>query len=450
MCKKSLFVFSIVAVLACYWRTSNSRESKTATAKGISCVFFQKRELLSGSSWSSKPLDVLTAEKNVGRYDAFWCAQIMAQYNYPVWQFLRQNRPDQIMLYYISATTTRKTNVRTYLDYDYIETHHPEWFLLKDARNATPRDYKDENKRMRWNPSDPTHSYYNRFYVDVTNKDFQQWAASQALDLVSGKKDGLAYSYNGLAMDNVYVGARLHERLRRRYPRWKYANNLKDWQKGFGDYLKAIRGALNRHGYILVVNHNPVGRDRSKNDEVWDILCESSDGILSEQALRSGWGNSPYFANNEWLAAMARHEEMLEKGVINWWVCRPEASGQRAHDVFLYTYCSWLLIKQPGKSYYSVMSEEASGAPNIPWYDEYDLPIDEPTSKRYLQEGCWFRNYTNAKIVVNPTEIPRKVIIDRNKLWLDWTSKKAIRELKLPPQSGRILLPTSQDATEKH
>ena len=448
--KKALFVFSVAVVLLGCWRTSASKESNAPSAKCILCIFLREKELMTRENWHSKPLDVRTAEKNVGRYDAFWCSQIMAQYNRPVWEFLRRNRPDQIMLYYITGTGIRKTDVRTYFDYDYIESYHPEWFLLKDARNATLEDYKDKDKRIRWAPSDPTSSYYHQFYIDVTNKDFQKWAADQILAFVSGKKGGVAYSYDGLAMDNVYVGGRLHQRFRNKYPHWKYASNFKSWSEGFGEYLKTVKKVLNQHGFILVVNHNPVGRDRSNNQEVWDILYESADGILTEQALRSGWRDSSYFADDEWLAAMARHEEILEKGLINWWACLPPQSSSRAHDVFLYTYCSWLLIKKPGKSFYSAAGGSVASKRTVLWYDAYDLAIGTPTSRRYPQNGCWFRDYSSAKIVVNPTRTVRRVVIDNEKPWLDWKFKKQVRELAIPPQSGRILLPISQGATGRH
>ncbi len=447
--KKSLFVVAAITVLAGCWKASASKESKRPSGKGISCVFLKTSELMTKPNWRSTPLGVQKAREKIGRYDAFWCAQLIPHYNRPVWQFLRRNRPDQIMLFYLSSSSTKgtaKTGVQIHLDYDFINNNHREWFLLKDARNVTPQDYKDEDKRIRWASSDRSASDYTRFYVDVPNKDFQQWAASKVLDIVSGKKQGLTYAYDGLAMDNVYVGARLHERFRYKYPRWKYANDLKSWQKGFGDYLKTIKKVLNRHGYILVVNHNPVGRDRSKSQEVWDILYESVDGILTEQALRRGWDASSYFAGDRWLAAMSRHEEVLEKGLINWWSCRPPETGGRAYDLFSYTYCSWLLIKRSGKSFYSAMP--AVGSQDVLWYDEYDLLIGAPSSSRYLQNGCWLRDYSNAKVVVNPTRRVRRVVIDSGKPWVDFQSKKTVSELAMPPQSGRILLPTTYNVEE--
>lgn len=446
-----LFIFSIAAVLASFRGTCVAQKAAAPLNKGISCVFLKTSELMTKPNWRSTPLGVQKAREKIGRYDAFWCAQIMAQYNRPAWQFLRRNTPDQIMLFYVSSSSTRRTpdqDVITYFDYDYINTHHPEWFLLKDSRDVTLEDCRDEAKRIRWATSDPSATDYNRFYIDVANKDFQKWAASQILDFVSGKKKGLVYAYDGLAMDNVYVGKRLHERFKRKYPHWKYAHNFKAWSEGFGEYLKTVKRALNQHGFILIGNHNPAYRDRSGSQEVWDILYESVDGILTEQALRQGWLDSSYFADDEWLAAMARHEEILDKGLINWWVCCPTASGRRTHDVFLYTYCSWLLIKKPGKSFYSAVDGSVANKRTVLWYDEYDLPIGESVSGRYLKNNCWFRDYTNARIVVNPTDASQKVVVDRNKLWLEWTSKKLLTKLELPPQSGRILLPTTYNVEE--
>ena len=106
-------------------------------------------------------------------------------------------------------------------------------------------------------------------------------------------------------------------------------------------------------------------------------------------------------------------------------------------------YCTFLLTKTPGKSFFYA-SEGISGYenPEPGWYEEYDLPIGKPLSTRYQQGNCWVRDYTNAKIVVNPTEKVQRVIIDRNRYWLDWATKRAVTELMLPPKTGRILLPT--------
>jgi hypothetical protein len=73
----------------------------------------------------------------------------------------------------------------------------------------------------------------------------------------------------------------------------------------------------------------------------------------------------------------------------------------------------------------------------VSWYDEHELPIGKPVSKRYSKDNCWLRDYANAKIIVNPTRILRKVRIDDTNLWLGWASKKTVPELELPPQTGK-------------
>lgn len=412
--------------------------------KGISAVFLKKRELMQTDSWRSKPLPVDKALKNISKYDAIWGAQILAQHNRPAWQYLRQNRPDHIMLYSLSSSTIRKDDEILRPDPDYINKYHPEWFLLKDARNTTLEDYKDVNKRIRWLPSDPSHTYYNRFYLDVVNKDFQQWAAKEILAHVSGEKQELAFSYDGVAFDNVYVSKRLHQRFRYKYPHWKYANDFKAWHKGFADYLKVVKKLLNEHGFILVANHNPVGSDRSENEQVWQMLYDGVDGILTERALRSGWRNKDYFTGDEWLAAITRHEEILNKGLINWWVCSPFKDGKLDRESFLYTYCSWLLVKQSDKSYYSLITSSKDNA--VPWYEEYNLPIGEPLGKRYRQDNCWLRDYKNAAIiVVNPTRQSQQINFCNNgEIFVDHATNKMFSgPIFMPAQSGRIFLRTT-------
>ena len=119
-----------------------------------------------------------------------------------------------------------------------------------------------------------------------------------------------------------------------------------------------------------------------------------------------------------------------------------ELNGPRAHDELLYWYCTWLSIKRPGKGFpYKRRGMFPFEELEMPWKGEYQLPIGEPTSEKYLQNNCVLRDYKNARIVVNPTKVSRSVVIDEKKSWLDWTSKKAVRQLEIPPFAGRILLP---------
>ena len=87
--------------------------------QGICCVFLKKSELISDNK-SRNPLSVDVVSKNLGRYDAIWSSWLLSKYNYPSWKFLRENRPDQLVLYAISADTTRDTKESSFFDYNFI------------------------------------------------------------------------------------------------------------------------------------------------------------------------------------------------------------------------------------------------------------------------------------------------------------------------------------------
>jgi hypothetical protein len=412
---------------------------------GISAIFLKQQELAKEVRGNLVPRDSEEILHNLAKYDAIWYAQEIPRKSIRSWQELRKRSPEKLMLFYRSGLSARlghSSEKSVDINYDYINSRHPEWFLLDDVQDPSKSNPRLLENRIRWYGSKKGEPDYERFILDVDNKEFQRWAAQEFLDYVSGRKESFAPAFSGLAMDNVDIGLMHHSIITQIHPRWKYANDCRAWNKAFCDYLKVVKRALNEQGFILVVNHT-LDRDYNLGDEqLWDVLYDSADGLMTEQALRHGWGDSPYFADDSWLASIQRHEDILKRGLIDWWCCYPPETGEKAYDRFLYTYCSWLLIKKPDKSFYFATKGKEHGTSDPAWYKEYDLPIGKPISNRYLKEGCWLRNYENAKIVVNPTTKVQKVSVDKDNLWLDWITNKTVVELELPPQTGRILLPT--------
>jgi hypothetical protein len=352
-----------------------------------------------------------------------------------------------------SLSTRPETLIKQVFDYDYINTYHPEWFLLKDTKNPRKADPRNPDNRIRWDPRKKKPSDYNRFYFDVGNEEFQNWAVQRILAVVSGKAKEFDYNsrktqkfdypYDGLAFDNVVL-RRIKVRFNNPYPNWKYANDMERWKKGYLRYLRKVHKALNAHGYILVVNFCFYWELERNNSDLYDLM-EAVDGIMHEWAVdgRDATGAPDrHWGGEKWSRCIKRHEAIVKRGLIDWWACYPKEQDL-GNEQFRYVYCSFLLVKRPGYSLFYASSDFGLKRERaVPWYDEYDLPIGNPVSGRYLRDGCWFRDYKNAKIVVNATDVPRKVLIDKNKLWLDWITKKAVSKLTLPPKSGRILLPT--------
>ncbi|MHB9070736.1 MAG: putative glycoside hydrolase [Sedimentisphaerales bacterium] len=402
---------------------------------GISVIFPPKKLLMASDSWQSAPLKPEIVAKEFDLYDAIWCAQLIAEHNVESWNYLRKNN-NVLSLYYTVGNTIRVINDFTFLDYNYINKNHPEWFLLKDY--TYPHLTSEVNrKRYREEPSDV---YYNRFYLDVGNEAFQNWAAEQYLQMVKGAKYRTLYEFDGVAMDAAFVGHRLFYGFNQAYPKWKYKNNVNLWNDAYFKYFLIVKKKLNVNGKILVVNHT-LDYGTKVDDLYWLKMYDAVDGCMSEQPLRYKYG-TPLYTGDKWEQAIIYHEKLIDRKLIDWWTCYPEGNGDKYYNEFLYMYCSWLLTKEPGLSYYYADPEKVDGKPVVERFKEYDLPVGSPIIKRYLKGSCWLRDYENAKIVVNPTLSSQMVEIDTSKLWLDWSTKKTMNKIDIPAVSARILLPT--------
>jgi len=426
------------------WILCNSLSLAAAREfSGIGAVFLKPGQLLSKDSWAAAPLPVDRALEELLKYDAFWCAQTIAKYQPGVWKMLRERYPDRISLFYVTPFTVRPDGTEAYLDYEYIQRNHPEWFLLTDRRFESAGDYNEPDKRIRWNPDDPRNIYYNRFFLDVGNADFQDWAVSQFLRRINPSKGihpGVRYS--GITADNVLLTA-WHKKITKRHPGWKYARSASEWNQAYFSYLKKIYNAFKQQGYLLFVNHTTdYSSDRDGNE--WQDLMAVVDGMVDENAL--GYAKSQVMTDQRWQWSIKHHEQILSQGLYDWWICIPAKDDSRkAYEQFLYMYCSFLLTKKPGKSFFS-SSRDVDGKLTVPWYKEYDLPLGKPLGPRYIKQDCWWRDYENAKIVVNPSQQEKGITMDSNRKWLDWAGRKEGVGFTLAPVTAKILLPTVYSA----
>ncbi len=410
----------------------------TLGTRGTSTTFvkWQEIEIRDSLPHGRRPVPTETAVRNLSKYDAIWCANFVPTYNIRAWRRLRRQHPNLLTLYYMSSDTTQGPGVNPF-DYEYISTHHPEWFVLRDAKDPTKADPRDPFNRVRWS-TDPKNDFYDRFFLDVCNPSFQKWAAAYIVDLVSGRRQKLRFPYSGYAADNVNIGRKALQMIARRGANWTYADRTDEWNAGFCEYLRTVRKALNERGFILVVNHSlEYGAD--VDAEAWDLFLDSIDGVMTERPI--GYGRVIY-TDDAWLMSIEKHERILDKGLIDWWDCYPPAEEPAGRERFLYTYCSWLLVKRPGRSFFFSTKGDPGYRTNpvVPWYREYDLPIGAAASGRHREGACWARRYTNALVVVNPTRETQSVRLARNITWIDASSEKPVSVVQMPPTSGRILL----------
>lgn len=416
----------------------NISAKPSLAARGTCTMFMKRLEIMDRNSYGrdSRPLAPKHAVRNLLRYDAIGMASLLSAHNRPAWRTLRREHPKILTFYYLSGVSARTEAAGlTYFNYNEIL---PEWYLLDTTRDATRANPAIPSNRIRWSTSKPQSPNYNRFYFDVANPDFQRWAARRIVEHVAGRSQGLEYPYDGLLMDNVAVGSRRMQRIDHYHQGWKYSGNHESWNEGFFAYLNRVHSALSQEGYLLIANHTlDYGSD--VDDNYWREFLPCVDGAMTEQAL--GYG-SERNTGEAWVRSMARHEDVIKQGVIDWWVWYPPSTEAEGRQDFLYGYCSWLLIREPGLSLFQASRGDPGYAnPQPPWYEEYELPIGLPTSGRRRLGECWARDYGRARVVVNPTRTEQSVAFKDGIHRVDWTTKQTGNRFTVPRASGRILLP---------
>ena len=297
-------------------------------------------------------------------------------------------------------------------------------------------DYRDPAKRMRW-INDPKSWYYNCFLLDVGNPQFQDWAVEQfvgKLDQVSGITVRIRYS--GIGMDMVTLTTFQNGRTKTS-PDWKYASG--GWNQAYFSYIKKLHDALQRKDYVLVVNQT-LDYSSQRDDSDWQSLMAIVDGMMDEEAMMSG---KNLFGGEMWGCSMRHHEDIIKKGLYDWWECNFHDYKNQSLEYrnFLYVYCSFLLVMNNNCSLFGVHRRE-NGNNLDPWYEEYNLPLGSPVGLRYQQQDCWLRDYQYGRIVVNPSSNRCTISLDSDTYTLDWRTKKTITRLVLEPLSATILLPT--------
>jgi hypothetical protein len=414
---------------------SNS-QNRPALQRGISSAFPKRREIVSGDSFGAQPLPERLAFQKLSRYDAIWCARLIADNNLQAWRWLRARRPEIVTLFNLSGVTTRKEYAGGMLDYHIINQQNPQWFLLGDVRPSAGSSPRVDSDRIRWS-SDPKSSHYDRFYLDIGNPKFQQWAAEQILARVSGRRQHLDFPYHGMGMDNVSIGNRRMHSITNRYPHWKYAGDMAGWTRDYLAYMRVVRERLQAHDFKLYANHN-LSYGETYDDVYWDDFINVVDGIITERALGDG---RTLYVDEEWERAMRRHELIVERQRVDWWMIYPPDAPVSGQTVFDYTYCSWLLTKTPGYSlYFATRGDRSYSNPRPPWYREYELPLGRPIGKRYQQDGCWLRRFDGGLVIVNPTLKQRSAELPSASIWTVKGGSPVSGKLMLPPSSGTILL----------
>jgi len=404
-------------------------------SKGIGVTFLRNNELMA----NAVPLSTQKIFDKLRLYDAIWQGQDIVGVSKSAFEYLKTYAPEILVLHYITPISAQM-NTKYAMDYDFISKNHPEWFLLQDTKNLNKANGNDLNNRIRWETS-PESVYYNRFYLDITNTEFQNWAVERVVRYVTGKGEGLSVGYDGVAFDNVVL-SEIQVRFNKPYPNWKFKDKTDEWNQGYLSFLGKVKKSLNAIGLKVITNFSAY-YELERNSADWPALRLVVDGIMHEWAL--GYGTDAtgdptrYWGGSKWELMMSRHEATVVAGLIDWWAVYPAGSQDLFDDQSNYAYCSFLLLKQPGNSFFYCTSDrgETRNA-SIPRLSVYDIDLGSPITKRYQKNQCWARDFKKGIVLVNPNSYTQTITLAND--YIQPGRSSHISQISLRSKTGAILI----------
>ncbi|NOY99505.1 MAG: hypothetical protein GXP40_09970 [Chloroflexi bacterium] len=204
-----------------------------------------------------------------------------------------------------------------------------------------------------------------------------------------------------------------------------------DWRRGVTTFLDAVKGELgadysiifngvtNAPGTELTIpNQNFLGVTDGASYEAFSVYLNMDADNETRQ----------WYFDHAIMTAMQALVDADKTFLI-------QVSGSGGHrETRLYALASFLLL-QTDKTYFYYAPNEAA----VHWYPEWEIEIGEPSGAYYRAEGVYQRDFTQAKVLVNPGKQPVTVQLNGAYKTLDG---EALTEVTLNGYTGTILLRT--------
>ncbi len=294
--------------------------------------------------------------------------------------------------------------------YDYINRNHPEWFL-KDSR----RRRIQSKQHYGW-------------MLDLGNPAFQRYLADAALRAINNGINGIYVDDAHEVYPSFYsvTGYPINPRTGRRY-------TDADWKQDTYNLLQTAQNAV-RSAYpgdstkILAYNGYIHG---------WqgEAFMPVADGAQSEGFVHAYWDSATTFRDQAtWKGEIDDLINYQAQGKRIF-----ATSGASGGDLNLYCYSSYLLGKGP-LSYYNYANYGNGG---MNGWTGFSAPIGTPLGSYYYAGNVYQRDYSNSKMLVNPTGGSYAIDLGSGMYRLNQDgsiSSGATSSVTLGPNSGAILI----------
>jgi hypothetical protein len=256
--------------------------------------------------------------------------------------------------------------------------------------------------------------------LDIRKEEWQKYFTEQVkkyLDLTT---------MDGVLLDAFSVG----------YPPWAYGPNgevaagwtEEGWREAHWKLLNTLKDTL-KEDYLIVYN-GIMALPPEYGDPNTEFV-DQTDGTCIE-------AYSVYLAMDEnkdtkrwyFFEAIMKHMKMVvEKDKI---FILEVVGDKNNENTRLYALSSFLLL-QTNKTFFYFTPYTSF----TEWYPEWEAKIGTPLGDYYQKDGVYYRDFSNAKILVNPGDSKITIQLDKTYYTLEGAQ---IMSITLKPQTGTILL----------
>jgi hypothetical protein len=314
---------------------------------------------------------------------------------------IRALNPDAIIFGYKDILGIRPTT----LDYSEV-TQHEDWFLHD----------LDGNRIM--------HSVFGAYLMDIGSSGWRQHYTNWVNEYLS------LYSFDGIFADDVWNSFN--------FDVWTVPSSEipaeigEHWHSDMLGMIEFVKASIGDK--LLVVN--------TGNNGDYVYAC---DGKMEEEFVHPSWypidAFHDYYINWENkvnnlrdLSQAGKYYLVLPGTIIS---KNPTAAElEEVHDMLVYCFSSYLLGASGEKASFGFngfYSNDGSGG----YYEEFDVSLGSPLNAYYLMDTVYSRDFSNGKVLVNPTTSSHTVNLGGEYKTLDG---QTVSSVTLDDHSGIILL----------
>jgi hypothetical protein len=350
-------------------------------------------------------------------YDFIWgaAANKVAAY--------RAANPNITLSYYISFFRDSGVfgNSNAHQGLSYWQSVHPDWILYQCDR-TTPA-YEDGQT--------------NVIPFDFTNPAVIQWEV-QTYALPASRN-----GYDALAADNVnlenMIGACGHYQNGQWIQRYTGQPNDPQWRADVATWITQMQQALHALAHPLLLVPNLGIGSVPLNDPMLQQVVQHSDAILDEGGF-TGYGDR-YVMDNQWVQKVQFIENVQAQGKAyyignEFSQSTLDGSGALTNEDIDWALASYLMCKQHTAS---VFISPAQDYGRSLLNNSYAAAIGSPRGNMYASGGLYWRDYTQAVVVVNPSST-MTYTAHVSGTYTDLNGNPVQQTVTLPPHSGMVLL----------